>query len=96
MTAYVVFGLQSVSDPNALRRYRQAGRSTLLEHGATFIGGPDVVETLEGPHLAGAVMLAFESVDAAQGWYRSPEYQACAGVRIDATTGFAFIVAGRD
>ena len=95
MTAYVVFGLQHVFDAEALQRYRTEGGGTLAAHGARFLAGPKVAETLEGAALEGAVMLAFDDLEAARAWYRSPEYQAVIGVRLAATEGFALMLEGR-
>ena len=96
MAAYVVFGLESVTDADALQRYRVAGQPTLAAHGARFVAGPRIAATLEGAPLQGAVVVAFDNAEAAQSWYHSPEYQAVLGVRLSASTGFAFIVEGRD
>lgn len=96
MTAYVVFGLESVTDAEALQRYRVAGHPTLAAHGARFVAGPKVAATLEGAPLQGAVIVAFDSVAAARTWYDSPEYQAVLGIRLNASTGSAWIVEGRD
>lgn len=95
MAAYVVFTLNQVHDETALQAYRQAGRSTLGAHGARFVAGPVVAETLEGAPIEGAVMLEFDSVEAARAWYRSPEYQAVVGTRLAATEGGAFIIKAR-
>jgi uncharacterized protein (DUF1330 family) len=95
MAAYVIFCLQDVADQAELQRYRMEGRGTLAAHGARFIAGSAIAETLEGPALEGAVVLEFDNVEAARAWYHSPEYQAVIGIRLAATKGLAFIVDGR-
>jgi uncharacterized protein (DUF1330 family) len=95
MSAYVIFCMPEVTDMDALLRYRAVARPTLIAHGARVLCGPDVDETLEGPQLKGAIVLEFESMDAAHTWYNSPEYQAAADIRKTGTTMMAFMVKGR-
>lgn len=95
MAAYVIFCLLDVADQVELQRYRMEGRGTLAAHGARFLAGAAIAATLEGPPLEGAVVLEFDTVAAARGWYDSPEYQAVIGIRLAATKGLAFIVEGR-
>jgi uncharacterized protein (DUF1330 family) len=95
MPALAVFCLESVADRDALARYRASGRDTLVKYGARFLAGPNIVKTLEGEPLEGFVVVEFESVERAEAWYRSPEYQAIVGIRLDATSGRAFIVETR-
>jgi uncharacterized protein (DUF1330 family) len=95
MAAYVVFCLQDVSDPDGLQRYRKLGGSTLAEHGARFVAGPQVSEDLEGGPMASCVILEFDDADSARKWYHSEAYQEAAALRRDASSGFGIIVDGR-
>jgi len=96
MTAYILFTLESISDPDAWQRYRQAARPSLGQYGGRILAGPEVIELLEGEPLSDAVIVAFDDVAAAQAWYRSPEYQSALPIRQSGTTGRALILAGRD
>lgn len=81
MPAYIAFIREEpVRDAEALGRYSASNR----ENAATFVGKygmkPLAVyganETLEGDEADGVVLLEFPDMDAAKGWYDSPEYQA--------------------
>jgi uncharacterized protein (DUF1330 family) len=94
MPAYVIFCLTEVSDPEALAKYRAAGRS-VMPASMKFLAGPNVATTLEGPPMESVVLLEFASRAEAEAWYQSDEYQAIVGTRLGAATGFAFIVESR-
>lgn len=95
MVAYVLFGLQEVSDPQGLKAYRAAAPQSMAGRDIAFLAGPAIAETLEGDALRGAVLMEFPTLAAAQDWYHSPEYQAAAQLRWGSTTCFALILEGR-
>ena len=94
MTAYVIFQVESVSDPERLKQYRQMGGPSLKASGAEVIAINRPFETLEGPAPESVVMLRFPSVEAAKAWYTSPLYQAALPHRLAGARCRALIVEG--
>lgn len=91
---YAIFTVK-VSDQQAMSAYAQAARPSLLAAGGTLaVAGPPE-EVLEGDwHGDQTVILEFPSVEAARGWYNSPEYQSVVGQRHAAAESNVVIVGG--
>lgn len=86
-----------VTDPDSYIPYRDKAPATVAAHGGKYLtrGGP--MDTIEGDALPSrTVVLEFPSVEAAKGWYNSPEYQEIIGIRHANASGFAQIVEGAD
>ncbi len=94
MAAYLVVVIGTISDPALMNQYREQARELLAAQGVSFIGGPAVAESLEGSPPSGAVIIRFDTLEQAQGWYRSEEYQKLAAIRLSASSSTAFIVEG--
>ena len=93
---YMVVHLE-VTDPQKYEAYRSQVAATIAQYKGTFLVRGGDMETMEGAPLPGrTVVLEFASVEQAKTWYHSPEYQAIIGLRLDASTGHAQIVAGAD
>lgn len=91
MAAYIIF-TEDVTNPEALQAYAGKAVPTVLQYGGVprIAGGAS--EVLEGEwHGQQTVMIEFESVEAAQAWYNSPEYQAVIGERHAAASSNAAI-----
>ena len=75
MTAYW-FSSADVVDEDALAEYAKLARPAIEGHGGRYLarGGRHV--TLEGREQQRHVILEFDSFEAAQACYDSPEYQA--------------------
>ncbi len=75
MTAYW-FSSADVIDEAALAEYAKLARPAIEGHGGRYLarGGRHV--TLEGQERQRHVILEFDSMEAAQACYDSPEYQA--------------------
>ncbi|MEM8793438.1 MAG: DUF1330 domain-containing protein [Pseudomonadota bacterium] len=90
-----VIGQMQITDPEQYERYRAEVLATVEAHGGEFLvrgGAQDVKEgTPPGPR---SVILRFPSVEAAQGWYASPEYQQIVPLRLTASSGALTIVEG--
>jgi uncharacterized protein (DUF1330 family) len=91
MAAYFIVQFV-VNDPRLYREYQKVAGPTIGAFGGQVVAYDVAAETLEGtppgPHT---VIVQFESTDAAKAWYKSPEYQAVVGKRLEATKGFAVI-----
>jgi uncharacterized protein (DUF1330 family) len=86
MAAYVIASY-TVTNQEGYAQYISAVGPTLRAHGAQILvagAGGDVREGDPGDHI---VVLRFESKEAAQGWYDSPEYQAVVHLRTDNSHG---------
>ena len=76
--------------------YRKAVPATLEAFGGKFIVRGGSLTLLEGewPH-ARLVIIKFPSREAAEGWYRSPEYQRIIGLRLSSAVSNLVIVEGQ-
>jgi uncharacterized protein (DUF1330 family) len=93
MTAYW-FSSADVVDEAALAEYAKLARPAILAHGGRYLarGGRHV--TLEGQERQRHVILEFDSVEAAQACYDSPEYQKALVFAKKAVVRDAVIVEG--
>ena len=95
MKAFVV-AVETPKDATMFSEYRPAVHATLVAFGGKFIVRGGNLESLEGewPHTR-LVIIEFPSREAAEGWYRSPEYQKIIGLRLNSTVGNLVIVEGQ-
>lgn len=94
--AYGIF-TETVMDPVRYEEYMRAAIEPSVAHGVKPLAMSDSPHVLEGrwdsPRV---ILLEFESLEAAQAWYDSPEYQACIPLRDGAVEVNGIIVEGRD
>jgi len=67
-----------VTDADEYRKYEKGFFPILKKHGGEFLTFDDSFRHLEGPEpLAGGrvIIFSFPSEEAADGWYKDPEYQ---------------------
>jgi uncharacterized protein (DUF1330 family) len=95
MKAFVI-AAETPTDESLFSEYRRAVPATLQAFGGKFIVRGGNLQLLEGewPHSR-LVIIEFPSRAAAEGWYRSPEYQKIIGLRHAGSTGNLVIVEGR-
>ncbi len=92
--AYVVLEFD-VKDPDQFKEYAGRSPATVEQHGGRFLVRPGEIVSLKGDAPGGPfVVLAFDSVEAAQAWASSPEYSAIVPMRDEAADVRAFIVEG--
>lgn len=94
MTAYIIVHMD-VTDPEQYKEYTKLTPAVIEQYGGRFIvrGGSKV--TLEGPEeTRRIVVVEFPSMEQAQAFYRSPEYQQAKAVRDGAATGHFVAVEG--
>jgi uncharacterized protein (DUF1330 family) len=95
MTAVYFVTVANVADWERLREYEAEAVGAVVS--ATPIGFDESVTTLEGDERGRAVILKFESKEAALEWYHSEAYQKVLPLRLDATSeGWAGIVTAID
>jgi len=91
MAAFFIAQYQ-VTDPALYAEYQQGAGPTLQAHGAELVALDVAAQTIEGtPPGPQTVIIKFETVAAAKGWYESDDYQAVVGKRLAASEGFAVI-----
>lgn len=92
MAAYLI-GRMSVIDPSAYAEYKKRTPALVEKFGGRFLvrGGKKV--TLEGPEeRRRVVVVEFPSLDEANRFYYSPEYQAAIRLRKDAAADMELVV----
>ena len=91
---YVIF-VETVHDQARYDGYVQKAIPTILQSGGTPIVVQDDPAVIEGEWARPrTIVLEFASVEAAQSWYTSPEYQAVIAERHSSADANAVIVGG--
>lgn len=92
--AYFIFDVK-VHDYDAIKPYAEKVAETYKAFGGRPIVQGSSAECLEGSSPEGRMfILQFESIEKAQAWYASPEYQAIIGYRLAASDANAYLVEG--
>lgn len=94
MSAYVIFIRDTVSDPEALERYRELAPAARNAHPLEPLAFYGAHQVLEGEPVDGIAILRFPSADAARAWYASREYQTALPHRLRGSTGRLYLVEG--
>jgi len=94
MSAYIIVQ-ETVHDPAMFDAYRKDVPATVAAHGGRFVVRGGTLTVVEGtwPYQR-TVVIEFPSRAAAEGWYRSPEYQKVLPLRLKSSTGNFVIVDG--
>ena len=81
MAAFVIAEQLEVTDPKKLEEYGKSVRQTIANHGGKVVAVGNC-EPVEGPWKPGRlVIIQFDSMDKAKGWYNSAEYQPLIKIR---------------
>ena len=97
--AYVIAEVEKdpikVEDPAAARRYAQEAPKSLIPFNGQYVVRGGAVQTVEGDAPKGyIVVIAFDSMENARGWYYSPAYEAIKRIRQNSTKSRILIVEG--
>jgi len=99
--AYVIAEVENdpakKQDPAASRRYVEEAPKSLIPFNGQYLvrAGGGKIQTLEGEAPRGyVVVIGFESVEKARGWYYSPAYEAIKSIRQNSTKSRLLIVEG--
>jgi uncharacterized protein (DUF1330 family) len=99
--AYIIAEVEKdsakIQDPAALRRYADEAPKSLAPFNGRYLAraGGGMIQTLEGEAPKGyIVVIGFESVEKARGWYYSPAYEAIKPIRQNSTKSRILIVEG--
>ena len=94
MSAYVIAHIE-VNDAETFDAYREKVPAVIEKFGGRYLVRGGTVHGLEGqwtiPRL---VIIAFDSLEAAQRFYHSPEYQEILPLRLQAAEGTVVIAEG--
>jgi uncharacterized protein (DUF1330 family) len=97
MTKGYIVANVDVRDPHGYEAYRAHTQAIVERHGGRFLVRGGKVEPLEGDFgLKRLVILEFPSLEAARGFYESPEYQAILPHRTNNSEGQFVLVEGWD
>ena len=94
MKAFVI-AAETVKDEAMFADYRAVVPATLAPFGGKFIARGGALTTLEGewPHSR-LVIIEFPSRAAAEGWYKSADYQKIISLRLKSSVGNLIIADG--
>lgn len=94
MAAYIIATIE-VTDPEQFEVYRGQVPATIAKHGGKYLARGGAVEVVEGGQPARrTVVLEFDSLEKARGWYYSDDYAGPKALRIASTISNVMIVDG--
>ena len=97
--AYVIAEVErdpsKTADPAAARKYAEEAPKSLLPFNGQYVVRGGALQAVEGDAPKGyIVMIAFESMEKARGWYYSAAYEAVKPIRQSSTKSRILIVEG--
>ena len=94
MKAFVIAEI-NVTDPDQYRHYSEQVPATIAQYGGRSIARGGRFAVLEGPaDMDRVVILEFPSLEQAQAWYDSPEYQRVKALRTVASEARLVVAEG--
>jgi uncharacterized protein (DUF1330 family) len=84
MKAYVIADVRA-KNPVMYQAYRERAQASIALHGGRYLARGGAIQVMEGcwqPQTI--VVIEFDSVDAAKGWYESDDYAEALALRDDA------------
>ena len=94
MKAYAI-AVETVHDEPMFSEYRKQVVETIKAFGGQFVVRGGRLTILEGQwQHARTVIIEFPSREAAEGWYKSADYQKIIGLRLKSTSGSLVILDG--
>ena len=91
--AYLIVEVE-VKDPNTFKKYATSIPETLAPFGGRFIVRGGKTDTLEGAAPKRIIVIAFDSMEKARGWWDSPAYAAIRPIRHSAAETRMYFVEG--
>jgi uncharacterized protein (DUF1330 family) len=91
--AYLIVEVD-VKDPDTFKRYAAAIPETLAPFGGRIIVRGGKIDVLEGTEPKRVVVIAFDSMEKARGWWDSPAYAAIKSIRHSSAETRLFFVEG--
>jgi uncharacterized protein (DUF1330 family) len=94
MTAYAVAVIRETRFGEEIKEYLQRIDATLAPFSGKYRIHGRPYHSLEGSWLGDLVVIEFPSLEQANGWYDSDDYQAIRSLRTNNTVGDVFLVEG--
>jgi uncharacterized protein (DUF1330 family) len=93
MKAYVT-AADTVHDAAMMGEYGKVVAATLVPFEGKFLVRGGTCTVIEGEWQPRTVIIEFPSREAAEGWYRSADYQKIIGLRLNSASGNLAIIDG--
>jgi uncharacterized protein (DUF1330 family) len=94
MAAYLISDVIP-RDADAFQTYRTRAAASIAQYGGRYLARGSGVDTLEGNWKPRTIIIVeFPDVEAARGWYNSPEYAEALAVRNEALERNLILVDG--
>ncbi len=93
MPGYIIANY-NIDDLEAYQKYPPAVRPTIGQYGGKILVADLEIKPVEGTPGQVIVVIEFESEEAAQQWYESPENTAVKGLRTSVTDGWVALAKG--
>ena len=93
LPAYVIAEVD-ITDPTTFQKYSAQVPGTLAPFGGHYLVRRGKTMSLEGDAPKGIVVIAFDSMEKAQGWEDSPAYDAIKPIRHSSAKSRLFIAEG--
>ncbi len=95
---YVVVDINEITDPAGWAavggRSNEAAAKTFQEFGGRYIARTDNITALDGTPPKRFVIIRFDTMEKAQGWYNSPVQQQVNATRLKTTKSRGFLIQG--
>lgn len=96
MPAYLIVQVQ-IRDTEIYKQYTARSPAIIAQHGGRLLARGGATEVLEGDgHPDRVVIIEFPSMEAARGFYNSPEYQQAKEIRTPISEAQFVVVQGVD
>ena len=95
MSAYVIFSLIEITNPDQWSAYRANVGAAMANHGARVISADPEFKILEGEwNGIQNVIIEFDDMEAVERWYASDDYKPMLEMRLGSTRGNLIAVNG--
>ena len=86
-----------ITDPEIYRHYMPLAEAAVAAYGGRYIVRGGDMSVLEGNRpLRRAVIVEFDSPEQAEAFYHSPQYQEALALRLQSSTGHAYLLTGNN
>jgi len=93
MPGYVIMDAE-VTDPDGYEEFKRLAAAAIADHGGRYLVRGGALEALEGDWHPRLVLLEFDTLEAALGFYRSDAYQEAREIRLNTASARVAAVEG--
>jgi uncharacterized protein (DUF1330 family) len=95
VSTYMIVSIEDISDQERYSQYMRGVSAVVQEHGGRYIArGGDITPLAGGWNPQRVIIIEFDSLQAAQNCFNSPDYKQLAPLREASTTCKAIFVEG--